>query len=99
MAGGCPCISTTWRSPLSGTGLTELRQLMRLAVTSGTAQAANLPGAPVYGQSGVVQTGKNAYLSWFVGYRGGLAVAVLETGTTAKQAAAALAGKFFGKAG
>jgi hypothetical protein len=42
----------------------------------------------------VVQSGKHSYLSWFVGYRGSLAVAVLQTGTTASQAAAALAGSF-----
>ena len=56
---------------------------MRLAVTSGSAHAADLSGAPVYGQAGVVQSGQHSYLSWFVGYRGSLAVAVLETGTTA----------------
>ena len=75
--------SATWQAPLSATALDELRQLMRLAVTSGSAQAANLSGAPVYGQAGVVQSGKHSYLSWFVGYRGSLAVAVLETGSTA----------------
>ena len=42
----------------------------------------------------MVKTGANAYLSWFVGYRGDLAVAAIETGTTASQAAASLAGDF-----
>ena len=84
----------TWQAPVAGTELQQLRQLMRLAVTSGSASAANLPGTAVYGQAGVVQTGKHAFLSWFVGYRGSLAVAVLETGTSASQAAAALAGSF-----
>jgi cell division protein FtsI/penicillin-binding protein 2 len=84
----------TWQAPVSGSELQELRQLMRLAVTSGSAQAANLPGTPVYGQAGVVQSGPHSYLSWFVGYRGSLAVAVLEKGSTASQAAAALAGNF-----
>ncbi len=85
----------TWQAPLSPTGLSELRQLMRLAVAKGSAHAANLSGVPVYGQAGVVQTGKNAYLSWFVGYRGDLAVAAVETSATASQAAAAaLAGAF-----
>ena len=91
--------STTWQPPLSATGLTELRQLMRLAVTSGSAHAADLSGTPVYGQAGVVQSGKNSYLSWFVGYRGSLAVAVLETGSTASQAAASLAGAFLNSVG
>ena len=88
-----------WQAPVSGTSLVELRQLMRLAVTSGSAQAANVPGTPVYGQAGVVQSGKHSYLSWFVGYRGSLAVAVLQTGTTASAAAAALAGTFLKAAG
>jgi cell division protein FtsI/penicillin-binding protein 2 len=91
--------STTWPAPLSAAGLKELQHLMRLAVTSGSAQAANLPGTPVYGQAGVVQSGKHSYLSWFVGYRGDLAVTVLQTGSTAAQAAAALAGTFLKSAG
>jgi len=86
--------AATWQAPLSGNGLGDLRQLMRDAVRSGTAHAANLAGEPVYGQSGVVATGPHAWLSWFVGYRGTTAVAVLETGTTQAQAAAALAGAF-----
>jgi cell division protein FtsI/penicillin-binding protein 2 len=87
--------SATWQAPLSATGLGELRHLMRLAVAKGSAHAADVRGTPVYGQAGVVKTGKNAYLSWFVGYRGNLAVAAIETGTTASQAAAAaLAGAF-----
>jgi cell division protein FtsI/penicillin-binding protein 2 len=91
--------STTWQPPLSPAGLAELRQMMRLAVASGAAHAADLPGTPVYGQAGVVQTGKNSSLSWFVGYRGSLAVAVLETGTSASQAAASLAGSFLKSVG
>ena len=87
--------STSWRSSLSAAQLGELRQLMRLAVTSGSAKAANVSGTPVYGQAGVVKSGQHSYLSWFVGYRGSLAVAVLQTGTTASSAAAALAGSFF----
>jgi cell division protein FtsI/penicillin-binding protein 2 len=91
--------STTWQAPLAGPELDQLRQLMRLAITSGSAHAADLSGTPVYGQAGVVQSGQNSYLSWFVGYRGSLAVAVLEAGTTAAQAAAALAGTFLGNVG
>jgi cell division protein FtsI/penicillin-binding protein 2 len=91
--------AATWQAPLTDTELNQLRKLMRLAVTSGSAHAADLPGAPVFGQAGVVKSGEHSYLSWFVGYRGSLAVAVLETGTTANQAAAALAGTFLGKAG
>ena len=86
--------SATAPVPMSAIGLAELRQLMRQAVKSGAAHSADLPGAGVYGQAGVVKSGANAYLSWFVGYRGDLAVAAIETGTTAKQAAASLAGAF-----
>ncbi len=89
----------TWQAPVSGTELQQLRGLMRLAVTSGSAHAADIPGTPVYGQAGVVQSGRHSYLSWFVGYRGSLAVAVLETGSTASQAAAALAGSFLKSVG
>ena len=89
----------TTQAPLTDTELAQLRKLMHLAVTSGSAHAADLPGLPVFGQAGVVQSGPHSYLSWFVGYRGSLAIAVLETGTTANQAAATLAGAFFGKAG
>jgi cell division protein FtsI/penicillin-binding protein 2 len=91
--------SSSFAAPLSSTQLDALRQLMRLAVTKGSAKAANVSGTPVYGQAGVVQSGKHSYLSWFVGYRGNLAVAVLETGTSASSAAAALAGSFLKSAG
>jgi cell division protein FtsI/penicillin-binding protein 2 len=88
--------AATWQAPMSAAELGELRQLMRQAVQSGsgTAHGADLSGLRVYGQAGVVQTGAHAYLSWFVGYRGTMAVAVLETGTTRAQAAASLAGAF-----
>jgi cell division protein FtsI/penicillin-binding protein 2 len=87
--------STTWQAPLAGKQLAELRALMRLAVTTGSAHAADISGTPVYGQAGVVKAGKHSYLSWFVGYRGSLSISVLETGSTPRQAAAALAGAFF----
>ena len=86
--------AATWQAPLSTGGLSQLRQLMRKAVQSGTAHGADVAGRQVYGQAGVVQTGKNAWLSWFVGYRGGMALSVIETGTTQTQAAASLAGAF-----
>lgn len=81
--------------PLSGTQLAQLRQMMRGAVLTGTAKAANVPGgAPVYGQAGVTRNGQHGYLSWFVGYRGTTAVAVVQAGSTPRQAAASLAGAF-----
>jgi cell division protein FtsI/penicillin-binding protein 2 len=90
--------AAAWRAPLSVDQLGALRTLMRKAVQSGSASAADVSGRPVYGQAGVVQTGTRAWLSWFVGYRGNMAVAVLETGSTATQAAASLAGAFLSAA-
>jgi cell division protein FtsI/penicillin-binding protein 2 len=92
--------AATWQAPLSAGKLDELRQLMRQAVQSGSARGADDPGQPVYGQAGVVKTGTNAWLGWFVGYRGTTAVTVLETGATSGQAqaaASALAGTFLSK--
>ena len=58
----------------------SLRTLMREAVTSGAARGANLAGAPVYGQVGTARAaaGSKYWAHWFVGYRGGVAFAVLE---------------------
>jgi cell division protein FtsI/penicillin-binding protein 2 len=98
--------SGSWHTPQfivgsadpSGTALnpsytTELRSLMRGAVRSGAARAANRPGAPVYGQVGLVHTG-STWTSWFVGYRGDIAFTVIESGKTAQLSAAGLAGAF-----
>jgi cell division protein FtsI/penicillin-binding protein 2 len=58
----------------------SLRTLMRAAVVSGAARGANLGGAPVYGQVGTARAtpGSKYWAHWFVGYRGGVAFAVLE---------------------
>jgi cell division protein FtsI/penicillin-binding protein 2 len=74
--------------------MSALRALMRGAVRSGAAQAASLPGAQVYGQVGMVHTG-SGWTSWFVGYRGNVAIAAIESGKTAQLSAAALARAFF----
>jgi cell division protein FtsI/penicillin-binding protein 2 len=83
---------------LDASAMSALRGLMRGAVRSGAAQAASLPGAQVYGQVGLVHTG-SGWMSWFVGYRGGIAVAVIESGRTPRLSAAALAGAFLSAAG
>jgi hypothetical protein len=88
-----------WQAPLSTDQLNALRGLMRHAVESGPARVADLPGTPVHGQVGLVQTGPSAWLSWFVGYRGSMAFAVLETGHTRSQAAALLAATFLSAVG
>ena len=74
-----------------------VRGLMRGAVRSGAAQAASQPGPQVYGQVGLVHTG-SGWTSWFVGYRGDIAIAAIETGKTPELSAAALAGAFFAAA-
>jgi cell division protein FtsI/penicillin-binding protein 2 len=80
-------------APLSTSALVALRGLMRQAVHSGAAHAADVSGGQVFGQAGLVKTGHN-WLSWFTGYRGDVAFTVLETSSTARQAAAAMAGAF-----
>jgi cell division protein FtsI/penicillin-binding protein 2 len=77
--------------------MTTVRGLMRGAVRSGAAQAASLPGQQVYGQVGLVRTG-SGWMSWFVGYRGDIAIAAIESGKTPQLSAAALARAFFSAA-
>jgi membrane peptidoglycan carboxypeptidase len=79
--------------PLDPSALSAVRSLMRGAVRSGAAQAASVPGAPVYGQVGLVHTG-SGWLSWFVGFRGDIAFTVIESGKTSQLSAAALASAF-----
>jgi cell division protein FtsI/penicillin-binding protein 2 len=80
-------------APLDRSAMSAVRSLMRSAVRSGAAQAASVPGAPVYGQVGLVHTGSD-WLSWFVGFRGDIAFTVIESGKTSQLSAAALAGAF-----
>jgi len=77
--------------------MTTVRGLMRGAVRSGSARAASLPGQQVYGQVGLVHT-SSGWMSWFVGYRGDVAIAAIESGKTPQLSAAALAGAFFSAA-
>ncbi len=77
--------------------MAALRGLMRGAVRSGAAHAADLSGAQVYGQVGLVHTG-SGWMSWFVGYRNDIAIAAIESGKTPRLSAAALAGAFFSAA-
>jgi hypothetical protein len=77
--------------------MNTVRGLMRGAVRSGAAQAASRPGPQVYGQVGLVRTG-SGWMSLFIGYRGDIAIAAIETGKTPQLSAAALAGAFFSAA-
>ena len=78
---------------LNPSDMSALRDLMRSAVRSGAAQAASRPGAPVYGQVGLVHAG-SGWMSWFAGFRGDIAFTVIEYGKTSQLSAAALAGAF-----
>ncbi len=78
--------------------LSALRALMRRAVNSGAAWAAGLPGPQVYGQVGLVRTA-SGWMSWFAGFRGDVAFAVMESGRTPRLSAAALAGAFLSALG
>ncbi|MBV9096283.1 MAG: hypothetical protein JO132_20820 [Streptosporangiaceae bacterium] len=81
------------RAVLYADEMSTLRGLMRGAVRSGAARAAGLGGTPVYGQVSTVRTG-SGWMSWFVGYRGDIAFAVIETGRAPQLSAAALARAF-----
>jgi cell division protein FtsI/penicillin-binding protein 2 len=83
---------------LKSSTMSALRVLMRGAVRSGAAWAASVPGSQVYGQVGIVHT-SSGWMSWFVGYRGDIALAVIETGKTKQLSAAALAGAFLSALG
>ena len=77
--------------------MSTLRNLMRATVRTGAARAANLAGAPVYGQAGQApfgQAGQGEQAMWFVGYRGDVAVAVLEFGKSSSRSAVQLASHF-----
>ena len=76
----------------------SLRQLMRGTVTSGAAKAADLGGAPIYGQVGSAQEtpGSQWWVHWFVGYRNGVAFAVLEVTKSPSTSAVPLGAAFLG---
>jgi cell division protein FtsI/penicillin-binding protein 2 len=74
-----------------------LRDLMRATVRTGAAGQANLPGQPVYGQAGQAPYsagGKGVRAAWFVGFRGDVAFAVLQLGTSPGTSAVPLAAQF-----
>jgi cell division protein FtsI/penicillin-binding protein 2 len=92
-----PASPSSSQSTLSASALSSLRKLMRTAVTSGSAQSANVSGTPVYGQTALVQTGSGTHTqwqSWFVGYRGDLAFTILIADSSPNISASVLAGQF-----
>jgi cell division protein FtsI/penicillin-binding protein 2 len=81
--------------PLDEKTVATLKTFMRSGVTAGSARAAAVaaPGAPVYGITAVATQDRKP-LSWFVGWQGDVAVAVL-TANQDPTAGAAVAGRFF----
>jgi cell division protein FtsI/penicillin-binding protein 2 len=85
----------TTRAPFGSGVVSSLRTLMRSTVTSGAGLAANAPGTPAYGQTGSAPMSSGGLrATWFVGYQGSVAFAVLELTNSASVSAAPLAGQF-----
>jgi cell division protein FtsI/penicillin-binding protein 2 len=88
--------------PLNAKAASDLRGLMRLVVTSGTAKVAmaGTPGGPVFGKTGTAEYGTGsppATRAWFVGWQGNVAFAVLvEDGKSGASVAAPIAKTFLG---
>ena len=83
--------------PFSSQVILALRKLMRAAVRHGAGQAADVGARPVFGQVGSSVLGlgsKGLRTSWFVGYQGKIAFAVVELTRSPSTSAAPLAGAF-----
>jgi cell division protein FtsI/penicillin-binding protein 2 len=82
----------------SATTMDSLRTLMRQAVQSGAAKRADVGRRPVYGQVGTASLGGSRrhqrWATWFVGYRGQTAFAVLEFSASPRVSAVPLAANF-----
>ena len=87
------------RASLAPDSTAALREMMRRTVTHGTAhELSNVPGDPVYGKTGTAEYGTDVpprTHSWFSGYQGDMAFAVLvEDGGFGAEAAVPLAHDF-----
>ena len=86
--------------PLDAKAIGQLRQLMRLVVTDGTATKAlsSVRGGPVFGKTGTAEHGSKTppeTRAWFVGWQGDVAFAVLvEEGRSGATVAAPIAKAF-----
>jgi hypothetical protein len=85
------------QTPFTASTLASLRDLMREAVRSGAARRADVVGQPVYGQVGtaLLKSGRHQkWATWFVGYRGDIAFAVVEFSGSPRVSAAPIAAGF-----
>src|SRR5579859_1770499 len=85
------------QTPFAASTLASLRNLMREAVRSGAARRADVAGQPVYGQVGtaLLKPGRHRkWATWFVGYRGDIAFAVVEFSGSPRVSAAPIAASF-----
>lgn len=87
------------RAALAPESTAALREMMRRTVTHGTAyELSDVPGEPVYGKTGTAEYGNDVpprTHSWFSGYQGDIAFAVLvEDGGFGAEAAVPLAHDF-----
>jgi cell division protein FtsI/penicillin-binding protein 2 len=82
----------------SATTMNSLRSLMRKTVQSGAGRRADVRGIPVHGQVGTTlldgSRHHERWATWFVGYRGGIAFAVLEVTRSPRISAAGVAATF-----
>jgi hypothetical protein len=102
IAPGDPATAGKAAGSVSAANLATLRALMRATVHQGAARQADLAGLPVHGQVGTVlyRGGKHpVWASWFVGYRGDVAIAVLELSRSVTTSAAPLAAQVLAAAG
>ena len=92
-----PDAQASRQAPFTATNLASLRTIMRAAVHSGAARRADVAGHPVFGQVGtaLLNSGKHKkWATWFVGYRGDIAFAVVEFSGSSRASAAPLAASF-----
>ncbi|MGX6605761.1 penicillin-binding transpeptidase domain-containing protein [Micromonosporaceae bacterium Da 78-11] len=84
--------------PLDAAAISALQAMMREVVTSGTGTALRkVPGKPVYGKTGTAEfaTGSEDTHSWFIGYQGDVAFAVMiQKGGAGSEAAVPAVSRF-----
>jgi cell division protein FtsI/penicillin-binding protein 2 len=86
--------SSAPRAAMSSLVLDSLRGLMRAAMSTSSNSVADI-GGNVYGQAGRAPFGAHhLHINWFVGYKGNIAFAVVQLGSSASGSAAPLAGSF-----